>query len=186
MSTLLPVAPSPSHTVGINVVVIVLHDVVIVIDIVTHHNIAIAIVVVVAHHAISILVVIVARHAVAIDVIAIDVDAIDVDAIDVVVVLSSPTSLLVKLYVILCRAVTIVVGVVIRCPLGRQHALTLRHLLIPPRKKGIKSARVGGGCIAILRGGGVKRDLLSRESKQRVTLNLGPYFVLFEKNIGRN
>jgi hypothetical protein len=149
MSTLLPVAPSPSHTVGINVVVIVLHDVVIVIDIVTHHNIAIAIVVVVAHRAISILVVIVARHAVAIDVVA-----IDVNAIDVVVVLSSPTSSLVKLNVILCRAVTIVVGVVIRRPLGRQHALTLRHLLIPPRKKGIKSARAGGGCIAILRGGG--------------------------------
>jgi hypothetical protein len=35
-------------------------------------------------------------------------------------------------------------------------------------------------------GGEVKSDLLSRESKQRVTLNLGPYFVLFEKNIGRN
>ena len=34
-----------------------------------------------------------------------------------------------------------------------RHALTLKNVLIPGRKGEIKRARVGGGCIAMSRGG---------------------------------
>jgi len=60
-------------------------------------------------------------------------------------------------------------------PQGRRHAATSADLSIPTRKGGLKRARVGGGCIAMItsmRGGEVKRDLISREQKVCVTWNL--------------
>jgi hypothetical protein len=48
-------------------------------------------------------------------------------------------------------------------PRGRRHALSLRHVPIPLRKGGLKNERVWGGCIAIVRGGKVKRDSISWE-----------------------
>ena len=60
-------------------------------------------------------------------------------------------------------------------PRGRRHAATSADLSIPTRKVGLKRARVGGGCIAMItsmRGGEVKRDLISREQKVCVTWNL--------------
>ena len=60
-------------------------------------------------------------------------------------------------------------------PQGRRHAATSADLSIPTRKVGLKRARVGGGCIAMItsmRGGEVKRDLISREQKVCVTWNL--------------
>jgi len=38
-------------------------------------------------------------------------------------------------------------------PRGRRHAATSADLLIPSRKGGLKCSRVGGGCIAMMRGG---------------------------------
>ena len=60
-------------------------------------------------------------------------------------------------------------------PQGRRHAATSADLSIPTRKVGLKRARVGGGCIAMItsmRGGEVKCDLISREQKVCVTWNL--------------
>ncbi len=51
----------------------------------------------------------------------------------------------------------------------------MRNVPIPGLKGEIKRARVGGGCIAMSRGGEVKSDSLSRESKPRVTWN-GAFF----------
>ena len=48
-------------------------------------------------------------------------------------------------------------------PQGRRHAPTSPKLWIPSRKGEKKCAKVGGGCIDVMRGGGLKNDLLSRE-----------------------
>ena len=48
-------------------------------------------------------------------------------------------------------------------PQGRRHAATSADLLIPTCKGEIKCSRGGGGCIAMMRGGEVKRDSFSWE-----------------------
>ena len=62
----------------------------------------------------------------------------------------------------------------------------MRDLLIPPRKGGIKRARGGGRVEHHCEGGEVKSDLLSRESKQRVTWNLSPFVFFDSEKTGGN
>jgi hypothetical protein len=62
-------------------------------------------------------------------------------------------------------------------PRGRRHAPTLVNQLIPAVEGEIKRARVGGGCITILRGGEVKATyFLGVHKKLQVTWNLTLYF----------
>jgi hypothetical protein len=63
-------------------------------------------------------------------------------------------------------------------PQGRRHAPTLANQLIPAVKGEKKRARVRGGCIAILRGGGGKSNLLPGSKKLQVTWSLALYFFL--------
>jgi hypothetical protein len=49
-------------------------------------------------------------------------------------------------------------------PWGRGHATTLANQLIPAVEGEIKHAKVGGGCITILRGGEVKATYFPRVS----------------------
>jgi hypothetical protein len=61
-------------------------------------------------------------------------------------------------------------------PQGRLHTPMLANQLIPTVEGEIKHARVGGGCIAILRVGGGTSDLLPRSKKLQVTWNLALFF----------
>jgi hypothetical protein len=58
--------------------------------------------------------------------------------------------------------------------------------LIPPRKGGIKRASGGGRVEHHCEGEEVKSDLLSRESKQRVTWNFSPFVFSIPKETGGN
>ena len=62
----------------------------------------------------------------------------------------------------------------------------MRDLLIPPPKGGIKRAGGGERVEHHCEGGEVKSDLLSWESKQRVTWNLSPFVFSIPKKTGGN
>jgi hypothetical protein len=67
-------------------------------------------------------------------------------------------------------------------PQGRQHDPTSAFLLIPVHSKG-SCVKTGGRVERHCEGEGVTSDLLSRESKQRVTWNFSLFvFFRFQKN----